>query len=115
MRFTDEQLRAIEMRGKSLLLSAAAGSGKTATLVERIMRLVQEGADVDRMLVVTFTRAAAAGMREKLSRALGEQAALGDQLLFHVSAGCPENSPRIEKMQAMTGAAELFDSLRWKA
>ena len=79
MRFTDEQLRAIEMRNSSLLLSAAAGSGKTATLVERIMRLVQEGADVDRMLVVTFTRAAAAGMREKLSRALSEQAAQGDR------------------------------------
>ena len=79
MRYTDEQLRAIEKRDSSLLLSAAAGSGKTATLVERIMRLVQEGADVDSMLVVTFTRAAAAGMREKLSRALGEQSAAGDQ------------------------------------
>lgn len=43
------------------------------------------------------------------------QCALGDQLLFYVSAGCPENSPRIEKMQAMTSAAQLFDSLRWKA
>jgi len=79
MRYTDEQLKAIEKRGASLLLSAAAGSGKTATLVERIMRLVEEGADVDSMLVVTFTRAAAAGMREKLSRALSEQAAAGNK------------------------------------
>ena len=79
MRFTDEQQKAIDIRGSSLLLSAAAGSGKTATLVERIIRLVQEGADVDSMLVVTFTRAAAAGMREKLSRALGAQSAAGDK------------------------------------
>lgn len=43
------------------------------------------------------------------------QAALGDQLLFYVSAGCPENSPRIEKMQAMPSAADLFASLRWQA
>ncbi len=79
MKYTNEQQKAIDERGNSLLLSAAAGSGKTATLVERIMRLVQEGADVDSMLVVTFTRAAAAGMREKLSRALSEQSAAGDQ------------------------------------
>ena len=79
MRYTDEQQKAIDKRGASLLLSAAAGSGKTATLVERIMRLVEDGADVDSMLVVTFTRAAAAGMREKLSRALSEQAAAGNQ------------------------------------
>ena len=61
MRYTDEQAAAIAARGENLLLSAAAGSGKTATLVERVMQLTMEGADVDTMLVVTFTRAAAAG------------------------------------------------------
>ena len=79
MHYTDEQQKAIDVRDSSLLLSAAAGSGKTATLVERIVQLVSEGADVDSMLVVTFTRAAAAGMREKLSRALSEKAAAGDK------------------------------------
>ena len=79
MRYTDEQQRAIDIRGTNLLLSAAAGSGKTATMVERIVQLVMEGTDVDSMLVVTFTRAAAAGMREKLSRALSQQAAAGDK------------------------------------
>ena len=78
MRFTDEQRAAIEKRGSNLLLSAAAGSGKTATLVERILQLVTEGTDVDSLLVVTFTRAAAAGMREKLSRALSALAAQGN-------------------------------------
>ncbi len=78
--WTQEQLRAIEARGNSILLSAAAGSGKTTVLVERVLRLIaDEGADVDRMLVVTFTRAAASDMRAKLSRRLNERAAAGDE------------------------------------
>ena len=78
--WTAEQLRAIEARGGNILLSAAAGSGKTTVLVERVLRLiVDEGADVDRMLVVTFTRAAASDMRMKLSRQLNERAAAGDE------------------------------------
>ena len=77
--WTDEQLRAIEARGGNILLSAAAGSGKTTVLVERVLRLIAEdGADVSRMLVVTFTRAAASDMRAKLSRQLNERAAAGD-------------------------------------
>ena len=78
MRYTDEQAAAIAARGENLLLSAAAGSGKTATLVERVMQIAMEGADIDTMLVVTFTRAAAAGMREKLTRALADRAGEGD-------------------------------------
>lgn len=58
MNWTDEQRRAIETPG-SLLVSAAAGSGKTAVLTERIARLVAAAAP-DRFLVITFTRAAAA-------------------------------------------------------
>ncbi len=78
--WTGEQLRAIEARGSNILLSAAAGSGKTTVLVERVLRLIaDEGADVDRMLVVTFTRAAASDMRAKLSRQLNERAAAGDE------------------------------------
>ena len=78
--WTDEQLRAIEARGGNILLSAAAGSGKTTVLVERVLRLIaNDGADVSRMLVVTFTRAAASDMRSKLSRQLSERAAAGDE------------------------------------
>ena len=70
-RWTEEQTRAIEARGRNILLSAAAGSGKTTVLVERVLRLVTEdGADVDRMLVVTFTRAAASEMKERIGRAI---------------------------------------------
>ena len=57
MRWTKDQAGAIEARGTNLLVAAAAGSGKTSVLVERVSRLVEEGANVDEMLIVTFTRA----------------------------------------------------------
>ena len=72
-RWTDEQLSAINTRDKTLLVSAAAGSGKTATLTERIIRSLTDGGspmDIDSILVVTFTNAAAAELRAKISRAL---------------------------------------------
>ena len=73
MRFTPEQLSAIEADNPELLISAAAGSGKTSVLVERILRLVSvKGLSIDRMLVVTFTRAAAAELRERLDRMMKE-------------------------------------------
>ena len=77
--FTDTQRQVIESRGCNLLVSAAAGSGKTAVLVERIVEMVCGGenpVDIDRLLVVTFTNAAAAQMRERVSRALNDRLAL---------------------------------------
>ena len=80
MQWTDEQKRAIETRDTNILLSAAAGSGKTTVLVERVLDLICSGAgQIDRMLIVTFTRAASADMRAKLSRELGKRAAEGDE------------------------------------
>ena len=76
--FTDTQRKVIETRGCNLLVSAAAGSGKTAVLVERIVEMVCGGenpVDIDRLLVVTFTNAAAAQMRERVSRALNDRLA----------------------------------------
>lgn len=73
MTFTQEQQETIDVRGSSVLVSAAAGSGKTAVLVERIIRMVSDRehpVDIDRLLVVTFTKAAAAQMRERITRAL---------------------------------------------
>ncbi len=75
--FTEEQRRVIEARDRSLLVSAAAGSGKTAVLVERILSMVTDPVhpiDVDELLVVTFTNAAAAEMRERILNALTEAA-----------------------------------------
>ena len=76
--WTPQQRQSIETRGGTLLVSAAAGSGKTAVLVERIVRLITEPprpVSVDRLLVVTFTKAAAAEMQQRLSAALAEKAA----------------------------------------
>ena len=72
--WTDAQLQAIQARNRSVLVSAAAGSGKTSVLIERLMDLLRKGASLDRMLVVTFTRAAAAEMKERLARSLQEEA-----------------------------------------
>lgn len=74
--WTDNQINAIEARGGSVIVSAAAGSGKTAVLVERVIRLItdpENGTDVDRLLVVTYTRAAAAELRQRLAAALTER------------------------------------------
>ena len=69
--YTPEQKKAIETLDKSILVSAAAGSGKTAILVERILRIILEGrANVDELLVVTFTRAAASEMKVRLASAI---------------------------------------------
>ena len=71
--WTAEQKQVIDTRNENLLVSAAAGSGKTAVLVERILSLVtdrEHPTDIDRLLVVTFTRAAAAEMRDRVGRAL---------------------------------------------
>lgn len=74
--WTDAQKAAIDYRDGNLLLSAAAGSGKTATLTQRIIELIEkDGADLDRMLIVTFTKAAASELRSRLAGALSETAA----------------------------------------
>ncbi|MCF6136769.1 helicase-exonuclease AddAB subunit AddA [Pseudalkalibacillus berkeleyi] len=73
--WTDEQWQAITARGEDILVAAAAGSGKTAVLVERIIRRLTEkdGVDVDRLLIVTFTNAAAAEMRKRIGIALEKE------------------------------------------
>lgn len=71
-RWTEKQFKAIRTNGCNILVAAAAGSGKTAVLVERIIRKItaEDGTDVDRMVVVTFTKAAAAEMKQRIREAL---------------------------------------------
>ena len=74
--FTSNQKKAIDERGKNILVSAAAGSGKTAVLVERILRVITDEdnpVDIGKLLVVTFTEAAALEMRERILKALNER------------------------------------------
>ena len=73
VKWTDQQQQVIDLRDRNLLVSAAAGSGKTAVLVERIIKKVLDPdhpVDIDHLLVVTFTKAAAAEMRERVAKAI---------------------------------------------
>lgn len=73
MKWTEEQQKVINLRNRNILVSAAAGSGKTAVLVERIITLLTQGdnpLDVDRLLIVTFTEAAAAEMKDRIRSAV---------------------------------------------
>ena len=73
--WTKEQEKVISLRDRNILVSAAAGSGKTAVLVQRILRMILDPVhpvDIDRLLIMTFTRAAAGEMRERIARALEE-------------------------------------------
>ena len=73
VKWTNEQQKVIDLRNRNILVSAAAGSGKTAVLVERIIKRLTEDtppADVDRLLIVTFTEAAAAEMKERIGAAI---------------------------------------------
>ena len=76
VRWTSEQQKVIDYRNRNILVSAAAGSGKTAVLVERIINRIavdKNPIDIDNMLVVTFTKAAAAEMRERVSLAIDKK------------------------------------------
>ena len=96
--FTPEQQKVIDLHNCNILVSAAAGSGKTAVLVERIIQMVCNEAhpvDIDRLLIVTFTNAAAAEMRERI--ALGISAKLEER---------PE-SEHIQKQAALLHNAQI--------
>ncbi len=82
LNFTPAQAAAISHRGGALLISAGAGSGKTRVLIERLMSLLDEGRDIDRFLVITYTRAAAAELRERLAAAISERLAENPQDAF---------------------------------
>ena len=74
--FTSQQQRAIDLHGCNILVSAAAGSGKTAVLVERITKMVcdeRNPVDIDRLLIVTFTNAASAEMRERIGAGIARR------------------------------------------
>ncbi len=80
--FTPQQQKVIDLHHRNILVSAAAGSGKTAVLVERIIRMIcseEQPVDIDRLLIVTFTNAAAAEMRERISLGVSRELALHPQ------------------------------------
>ena len=74
MNFTAEQKRAIEIRGCNVLVSAAAGSGKTGVLTERIVSRLRDGENIDELLTLTFTRAAAGEMKKRVRDKIAAEA-----------------------------------------
>ena len=96
--FTPDQQMVIDLRERNILVSAAAGSGKTAVLVERIIQMISDETkkvDIDRLLVVTFTNAAAAEMRERISRAIEKKL-----------EECPENE-HLQRQAALLHNAQI--------
>jgi len=69
MNATNEQIKAINQSGK-VIVSASAGSGKTFVMIQKLVKAIEDGADLDSVLAVTFTKKAAAQMKEKLRREL---------------------------------------------
>ncbi len=97
-KWTPAQQNCIAARGGSVLVSAAAGSGKTSVLVERVIRRItdpNDPVDIDRLLIVTFTKAAAAEMKQRLSVRLGE-----------FIAADPENT-RLQRQQMLLPTAAI--------
>ena len=78
--WTKEQSDAIYQSGKNIIVSAGAGSGKTAVLSERVLKKVESGIDVDRLLILTFTKAAASEMKERIRKKIKGNKELSFQL-----------------------------------
>ena len=98
MGFTKEQQAAIDARGK-VIVSASAGSGKTTVMIERIIQLVLGGVGVDEVLAVTFTKKAAAQMKEKLSKKLIEK--------INDDTTDPNQRERLKKQLPKVGGADI--------
>lgn len=79
-RWTDEQLQSIETEGTNIIVSAGAGSGKTAVLTERVIQKLKKGIDIDSLLILTFTKAAAGEMKERIRASIKKEPSLKRQL-----------------------------------
>ena len=102
--WTPEQAEAITRRGQNLLVAAAAGSGKTAVLVERIKRLIlEERCAIDHMLIVTFTNAAASEMKEKIEKAIRREI---DRVAGALAAADAEGSAAVRSHAEAKAEAE---------
>ena len=78
--WTKEQQLAIDKEGKNIIVSAGAGSGKTAVLTERVIRKLKDGVDIDKLLVLTFTNEASNEMKNRIRKAIEKEVSLKKQL-----------------------------------
>lgn len=81
-RWTREQQEAIDKEGSNIIVSAGAGSGKTAVLSERVLRKLKDGVNVNELLILTFTKAAAFEMRERIRKKISKEESLSKQLEY---------------------------------
>ena len=86
MKWTKEQLEAINKEGTNIIVSAGAGSGKTAVLTERVLRKLESGVSIRNLLILTFTNAAAAEMKERIRGTIKEHSELKEELNYIDSA-----------------------------
>ena len=86
MAWTKEQQYAIDVEGNNVIVSAGAGSGKTAVLTERVKRKLLSGVSIDQLLVLTFTNAAAAEMKDRIRRTILKTPELKSQISLIDSA-----------------------------
>lgn len=123
-RWTPAQQEALDTRNKNLLLSAAAGSGKTAVLTERITRIagdMESGIDINELLVLTFTKAAAAEMKSRVSASLTNKLREADAennlpLIHHLerqlslmgSAQISRSTPSSSRFSASTSTSSIW-------
>lgn len=99
MQWTTQQQSAIDSRNKNLLVAAAAGSGKTAVLVERIIKLIEtENFDVDKMLIVTFTNAAADEMKMRIHKKINER----------IAAAFSDDAENLERQNILLSGASIM-------
>ena len=80
MPWTKDQLAAIETEGNNIIVSAGAGSGKTAVLTERVYQKLIKGININELLVLTFTNAAANSMKKKIKKRIKKDSSLKEQL-----------------------------------
>ncbi len=134
MNFTKEQQQAIDVEGKNVIVSAGAGSGKTAVLTERVLRKIQSGTPIQRLLILTFTKAAAQEMKERIRKKLRQKElwealneldcsyittfdsfALSVVKKYHVELGLPKEvgitEDAILRLERRRILDELFDEL----
>lgn len=81
-RWTNEQLLAIDSTGKNIIVSAGAGSGKTAVLTERVIRKLKKGIHINQLLILTFTKAAAGEMRERIRKSIKKDPSIIEELEY---------------------------------
>lgn len=85
-KWTKEQLKAIKEKGKNIIVSAGAGSGKTAVLTERVLEKLKDGIKINELLILTFTNAAAGEMKERIRDKISKESSLQDNLSLLESA-----------------------------